>query len=250
MAGSPQRQHQAPEFEHEHEHEHERDHESELTQIDATWRYINPLAGKRQRQRIARALHEGTTRQVQRVELLAPAELPRLAQESLLLLLVGGIIFALCIWLGSAIGAGPVPLPQSRGAAIALIIVTNIVAYALMIPIHEAIHALVILALGGKPRFGLALPLAAYCTAPRQLFSRNGYIAVALAPALLLSALGIVCSLLVPHLGLYLWFGFTGNISGAAGDLMAVRQTRNHPSTTLIADTETGFDAYAIETSE
>ncbi len=106
-----------------------------------------------------------------------------------------------------------------------------------------------ILALGGAPRFGLKLPLAAYCTAPGQLFTTRGYTVIALAPLVVLTLVGVVVTWLSPDAGALLWLAFVGNVSGAAGDLEAVSQLRRMPEAQLIADTATGFIAYAAGAS-
>lgn len=193
------------------------------------------------------AIRAGSLRQTTAVELLAPEALPGLASLSLWLLLVaaaiyGGLVTAsLRAWsVGPLFGNGPVLL------RLLLLVGLNIAGYVVMIPLHEAAHALVILALGGRPRFGLRLPLAAYCTAPNQLFLRDGYLAVALAPLILLSAISIVIAALSPVAGAALLLFFAGNVSGAVGDLQAVRSISQRPASTLIADTETGYITYEV----
>lgn len=193
---------------------------------------------------IARALALGRARRVGAVDLLAPQGLVALARASLWLLLAGGATFgaleALALW-----RRGGAPLITSFGGALALVAL-NLLLYIPMLPLHEAVHALVILALGGRPRFGARLPLALYCTAPGQLFSRGGYRAVALGPLVALSLAGALAIWLAPHVGAYLLFALAGNVSGAVGDLAAVRALRSLPPGALIADDATGFTAYVV----
>lgn len=204
------------------------------------------LRGERRRQ-MQRAVREGKLAQVASSDVLATDALPRLAAQSLWLLIVSAALYAVLIGLarqnhhaGQLLGDGPVLL------RLGLLAAANIVGYVVMIPLHEAAHALVILALGGRPRFGLKLPLAAYCTAPNQLFLRDGYLAVALAPLVLLSALAVAVAILAPNVAAALLLAVAGNVSGAVGDLEVVRGIRGQPSDTLIADTETGYIAYRI----
>jgi len=183
--------------------------------------------------------------QVATSDTLAEEMLPRLARQSLWLLLISAALYALLIGAarraghsGPLLGGGPLAL------RIVLLLTANILGYVLMIPAHEAMHALVILALGGRPRFGLRLPLAAYCTAPNQLFLRNGYIAVALAPLVALSVAALILAGLAPNVAALLLLAVAGNVSGAVGDLAVVNEVRRRPAQTLIADTATGYIAY------
>jgi hypothetical protein len=200
---------------------------------------------RERRMAIARALAEGRARQVAVVDLLAPEGLLTLAHASLWLLLAGGVAFgaleALALW-----WQGSGPLAGSWGAALALVGV-NLLLYLPMLPLHEALHALVILALGGRPHFGARLPFALYCTAPGQLFTRVGYTVVALFPLVAISLAGALLIWLAPHAGAYLLFALAGNVSGAVGDLAAVRALRPLPPHALILDRATGFTAYVVE---
>jgi hypothetical protein len=205
------------------------------------------LRGARRRQ-MQRAVREGRLTRMTASDVLAPESLPRLAVQSLWLLVGSAAVYALIIGLarewhhsGQLLGDGPAIL------RLGLLALVNIVGYILMIPLHEAAHALVILALGGRPRFGLKWPLAAYCTAPNQLFLRRGYLTVALAPLVGLTALALVVALLAPNIAAWLLLAVAGNVSGAVGDLEVARVIARLPYDTLIADTETGYIAYRIE---
>src|SRR5512146_1001662 len=150
------------------------------------WRLDALLMSKDRRARLRAAIRAGRLREVARTELLAPEGLMGLARASLALLLVAGAAFLALLLAARAVQAVP-PLPGA-GTALGLValIAGNLLAYAAILPLHEGVHGLVILLLGGRPTFGLKLPLAAYCTAPGQLFTRGGYTAVALAPLIVL----------------------------------------------------------------
>jgi Putative zincin peptidase len=187
-----------------------------------------------------------TLREVHRVILLSPERLPDLARASFWLFAGSGIAFALLDVAARLVR----PVPPLLGAGstllgLILLVLTNAVAYVAVLGVHEALHAATILALGGRPRFGLKLPFALYCTAPDQLFTRGGYMAVALAPLVVLTVVGIVITWLTPNLGAYLWLAWVGNVSGAVGDLVTTSQLRHVPANALIADTEDGFIAYS-----
>jgi hypothetical protein len=202
----------------------------------------------KERTRLEEAMRTGRLRQIAQTDLLAPEALPRLAGQSLLLLLASGAAYGVLDAVARAAGQGGPLLPGvSPQARAAFIVGANIAAYIAVLPIHEAVHAVVILALGGRPIFGLRLPLAAYTTAPGQLFARGGYQVVALAPLVALTAAGVMLTWLAPNLGALLLFGFAGNVAGAVGDLEAAAQLRTLPKSALIEDTATGFVAYVAE---
>ena len=209
-------------------------------------RIISPTLRGERRERLESAARAGKLTQIAASETLAEESLPRLAAQSLWLLLISGALYALEIGAarqsqhsGPLLGDGPLAL------RVGLLLAANILGYVLMIPAHEAMHALVILGLGGRPRFGLRLPLAAYCTAPNQLFLRNGYLTVALAPLVALSVAAVVLAWLAPDIAALLLLAAAGNVSGAVGDLAVVNEVRKQPPTTLIADTATGYIAYS-----
>jgi hypothetical protein len=216
----------------------------DLTDELAHARLVDRLSTRARRAQVAAALRSGRVRLLETVDLLAPESLPDVARRSLVLLLVSGAGFVglelaarVAGSAGPLLGAGS---PLLRAGALVL---ANAAAYIVMVPLHEAVHAGVILWLGGQPRFGLKLPFAAYCTAPGQLFTRAGYTAIALAPLVILSALGIALIWQAPDVGACVLFGLAGNVAGAVGDLDAVARIRRLPSRTLIADTATGYQA-------
>jgi len=215
----------------------------------ARGRVVARFLSMAERRRRQTAVHAGRLLLLDHVELLAPERLPELARQSLWLLLGSGAGFlALEVLARRAQDAGPIlsGLPLPLPARIAVLLAANAVSYALILPLHEAAHAGAILALGGRPRFGLKLPLAAYCTAPGQLFTTRGYTFVALAPLAVLTLAGAVATWLWPDLGACIVFALAGNVSGAVGDLTTAGRIRTLPADALIADTATGFSAYAV----
>jgi hypothetical protein len=214
--------------------------------LPAPLRLVSLLTPPSKRREIAAALAEGRLRRLDQIDLLSEDSLRELAPASLYLLLGGGVVFAaldLIAWraqgVGALLGIG------SPFARLLAVVALNVLAYGVMLPLHEALHAATILALGGRPRFGLKLPLAAYCTAPGQIFRRNGYLAVALAPFIILSVLGAAATWIWPQFGACIVLGLAGNVSGAVGDLAATRRILRLPASTLVTDTDTGYVAYA-----
>lgn len=207
-------------------------------------RLVARLLSSPVRQQLKEAIHQGRLREIDRIDLLAEEGLPQLARRGARLLVAATVGFAGLDVAASIVRiAGPLP-GGSVLLQIGALLLGNVAGYLVMVPVHEALHAAMILALSGRPRFGLKLPIAAYCTAPDQLFTRDGYIAVALAPLITLTSAGIVATWLAPHVGAYLVLGLAGNVSGAVGDLLAVEGLRRLPSQALIADTQIGYIAY------
>jgi hypothetical protein len=125
----------------------------------------------------------------------------------------------------------------------------NIVSYVLVMLLHELVHALFFLFWGGRPYFGAKLPLALYCGAKNQLFHRNHYLVVGLAPLVLITLVGIVVTIIAPVQASYVLFALVGNSAGAAGDLeVAARVLKLKDGIILVEDTESGYRAWCIET--
>jgi hypothetical protein len=199
----------------------------------------------RWQRRAQRAVRDGKLVRLGAWDALAPERLRALAGFHLLLLL-GSIAFffglnLLVYRLKTGATSG------SLNASICgLLLATNLAAYLLMLALHEAVHGLVFALLGGRPAFGARFPLALYCSAPRQLFGRLSYLAVGLAPFVLLSLAGIVLIVLAPAFAPYVQFALIGNAAGAAGDLWAARILWQQPASVLVEDTATGFTVYGL----
>jgi hypothetical protein len=216
----------------------------------APLRLVAWFASRRQRQLVGAAAGAGQLQPVAAVDILAPERLRELARTSLWLLLFSGTMFLVLDLIAWRVQHAGLLLGTVPWLGIVALVLGNIALYIVMLAAHEAVHAATILALGGRPRFGLRLPLAAYCTAPGQLFTRAGYEVVALAPLIVISLAGAVGIWLAPPLGAYLLFALAGNVSGAVGDLATVGELRALPSTALIADNATGFTAYVMRALE
>jgi hypothetical protein len=210
-------------------------------------RFLTPV----ERSRLDAAAAGGTLNRVGAVDLLHPNQLPELARASLRLFVAAGAGFLAIDLIARRVhGTGPLLGAGSLAPHLLILIVANLVGYVVMIVLHELVHAAAIVTLGGRPRFGLKLPFAAYCTAPGQLFTPVGYAFIALTPLVTLTVAGVLITWYLPDLGALLWLAIVGNVSGAAGDLEAVAQLRQMPEARLIADTETGFIAYALPVEE
>jgi Putative zincin peptidase len=198
-----------------------------------------------QRDEQQEAINNGNLRKLEEVELLEPAQMRPLALLSLLLLVIGAIFFIL-LNIASYIKQTYSTPHINSITTLLLWILLNIVGYFLILPIHELIHAAAFVLWGGKPYFGAKLPYALYCGARNQLFRRNQYFVVGLAPLVVITLAGSILILLSPVLASYTLFALIGNFSGAAGDIWVVRRLLRRPPSILVEDTESGYRAWEL----
>ncbi|GAC1464379.1 MAG: DUF3267 domain-containing protein [Ktedonobacteraceae bacterium] len=191
----------------------------------------------------------GQLQKIDELALLEPEQLRPLARLSLTMLAIGSIIFVL-LNQAAYTWSTHIFLPHVTVGSIAAWLGLNIVSYIIILPIHEAIHGLAFALWGGRPHFGAKLPFALYCGARQQLFRRNHYLVIGLAPLVVITLVGIVFTLLAPGLAVYTLLATAGNISGAAGDILAVQRISRLPQDVLIEDTETGYTAWEVPASE
>lgn len=105
---------------------------------------------------------------------------------------------------------------------------------AVLVIAHEAIHGLVMLAFGARPRFGAILVgrvmPAVYATSDGHRFNRGQYLTVAVAPAITISVLGF-WACFGPWAG-YLILPLALHLGGCVGDGFAFwRVLRERPGT-------------------
>jgi len=198
-----------------------------------------------QRREQQEAINNGHIRKLEEIELLEPEHMRPLALLSLLLLIVGAIFFGLLNYVSYTLQTHSTT-GINGGGSLLLWIGINIVGYILILPIHELIHAAAFVFWGGKPYFGARLPYALYCGAKNQLFRRNQYIVVGLAPLFVITLAGIIFILISPVPASYTLFALIGNFSGAAGDIWVVRRLFRRPRTILVEDTEVGYRAWEL----
>ncbi|HLW01212.1 MAG TPA: DUF3267 domain-containing protein [Ktedonobacterales bacterium] len=200
----------------------------------------------RRRRLAQQAVDEGRAERKLSWDVLSPERIQTLARVSLYLFLVGMVLFLGLNLLVFRLETGQAHVSLSWGLVL-LVILTNILAYLLVLALHEGLHGVVFALLGGRPTFGAKLPFALYCGAPNQLFTRGGYLAVGLAPLVVISLAGIVLIALAPGLAPFVQLGLIGNFSGAAGDLWAARVLLAQPPTALLLDTASGFEVYEVQ---
>ncbi len=191
------------------------------------------------------AINTGHIRKLEAIELLDPEQLRPLALLSLLMLVIGAIFFGLLNYAAYTLQTHSTPGFKGGGNPL-LWIGINIIGYILILPIHELIHAAAFALWGGKPYFGTKLPYALYCGAKNQLFHRNQYLVVGLAPLVVITLAGIIFTLISPALASYTLFATVGNVSGAAGDVWTVRKLLRRSRSILVEDTEAGYRAWEL----
>jgi hypothetical protein len=193
------------------------------------------------------AIDAGKLRKRDEVQLLEPRQLRLLAVLSLVLFIVGAVFFC-GLNLAFYVARTHLTSGSIAGWGLLLGLALNLVAYAIVLPLHEVIHALAFALWGGRPYFGAKLPLALYCGAKDQLFRRNQYLVVGLAPLVLITLAAIFFTLLAPGLAAYTLLATIGNFSGAAGDLWSVYRLLRQPASVLVEDTATGYRAWELTT--
>jgi hypothetical protein len=118
--------------------------------------------------------------------------------------------------------------------------------------LHEAVHGAVILFYGHRPRFGIKWQAGAlYATVKDGYFWRNQYLAVALAPLLVISALAVWLILISPPAYANWWVALgVINGSGAIGDVYMAWVLRRFPAQAVIRDEEDGFCVFLAQPAE
>jgi hypothetical protein len=198
-----------------------------------------------QRRELQAAIDAGQLRKYDELELLEPTQLRPLAMLSLMMLIVGGIVFVVLNLVAYYWQQHTLQFSLSFSGVV-LWLVCNIVGYILVLPLHELIHALAFLFWGGRPYFGAKLPLALYCGAKKQLFWRDHYLIVGLAPLVVITLAGLLLTFFSPVLASYVLFATVGNVAGAAGDVLVAVKLWRQDREILVEDTEVGYRVWRI----
>jgi hypothetical protein len=191
------------------------------------------------------AIDAGHVRKRDEMELLEPQQLRPLMVLSVVLFILGGIFFV-ALNFAAYIAQTHLTSGSIGGWALLLGVALNIVAYFVVLPLHEGIHGLAFAFWGGKPYYGAKLPFALYCGAKDQVFRRNQYLVVGLAPLVIITLAAIVFTLLAPGLAVYTLFGSIGNFSGAAGDIWVALKLLRQPAHVLVEDTSSGYRVWEV----
>lgn len=154
-------------------------------------------------------------------------------------LCVIGLVLYVLAWSG---GGGSASFAFDGWTALLALAVTLALTLVLMI-VHEAIHGLVIVLLGSSATFGVAMIARAipafYCTAPGARFTKTRFLAIALAPTVVL---GLVCAVIVAFVPLGGWLVVPAalHLGGCVGDLALAWVAIRQPRGTLLEDIKTG----------
>ena len=171
-------------------------------------------------------------------------------KELLLAVLVGLVAFfvaltATAFIVGTATDSGEVTIDGGT------FLLGSLVGLVLGVILHEAVHGVLFLAFGGRPRFGFKpwtrFGPVFYAAAPGSYLDRSRYLAVGLAPAVLLTAaLGAALALVAEDdllVSTVIW-AFVLNLAGSALDMLMMRKVMSYPRATRFEDTGEGFVAY------
>lgn len=122
---------------------------------------------------------------------------------------------------------------------------------AVMVVLHELVHGLTMRLFGAKPKYGVLLSgLMFYATAAGFAFRRNQYLAVALAPLVILSVLLLIilATPLSANLATFLIVCGAFNAAGAIGDLWIVRIVARYTACAYVIDERDGVRVFLPET--
>ena len=174
--------------------------------------------------------------------------------EIALLALVGlvaffGSIVAATLIVGAATGSGEMTIDGGT------FVVGFLAGLVLGVILHEAVHGVLFLAFGGRPRFGFKpwtrFGPVFYAAAPGSYLDRPRYLAAGLGPAALLTAALAAALVLVAGDDLFasvVTWAFVLNVAGSAGDVLMMRRVLSYPGGTRFEDTGEGFVAYGRPT--
>jgi hypothetical protein len=137
-----------------------------------------------------------------------------------------------------------------------LLYVIFLVVFGALVVVHEAIHGVMFLGFGCKPRFGVKLigkyfPVVVYTTS-RLAISRNKYIIVSLAPFLVITLVFLVIGIITNNKGVVILaiFVVAMNVSGSIVDIIMAWKIWKHGRWTIFEDTEDGFNWYVPSESK
>ena len=171
-------------------------------------------------------------------------------KDLLLLILVGLVaffasLFAAAFIVGAATGTGEATMGGST------FVIGFLVGLVVGIVLHEAVHGVLFLAFGGRPRFGFKpwtrFGPVFYAAAPGSYLDRPRYLAAGLGPAVLLTA-ALAAALAIAAdddlLAAVITWAFVLNVAGSAGDMLMMRKVASYPGATRFEDNGEGFVAY------
>lgn len=151
------------------------------------------------------------------------------------------LVLMVMIYTRLAVGLGKLPALGRLGWRELLIGLGGV---AVMVVLHELVHGLAMSIFGARPQYGVIWRmLVFYATAPGYGFRRNAYVAVALAPLVLISALSVLAMWLLHGTNWVALPALIGalNGAGAAGDLWMAGVVLRYPSQVYVVDERDGM---------
>ena len=126
------------------------------------------------------------------------------------------------------------------------VLIAVIATFSLMV-VHEGVHGVAVAAFGGKPVFGAtmignAMP-AFYCTSIGNRFTKAQFLAIALAPAVVLGIGTAIAIAWLPSSG-WLVVPAALHLGGCVGDFVMARIVARLPSGSLVEDRKSGMRLY------
>jgi len=118
---------------------------------------------------------------------------------------------------------------------------------------HEFIHGIAISMYGGKPRYGAGVAhyiLPYLYTTTGTIFRRNQFIAILIAPLIVISVLGVISMIAFPAIAHWFIIPLTMNAAGAIGDLWMTVSIVRYPKHILLADDHSGLTIYGKSTDK
>jgi Putative zincin peptidase len=113
--------------------------------------------------------------------------------------------------------------------------------------IHELVHGIAFATFGDSPRYGLKvkyfLPLA-YATSPGDIFRRNAFIVIILAPLVVIDIVSLLMLTIFPQAPWLIWV-IAFNTGGAIGDIWIAVQLLRCPKSIGVEDREESIAIYA-----
>ncbi|RUR73240.1 DUF3267 domain-containing protein [Chlorogloeopsis fritschii PCC 9212] len=112
--------------------------------------------------------------------------------------------------------------------------------------IHELIHGLAFRAFGGSPRYGIKVKYFfpyAYATSPGDIFSRNAFVTIGLAPLVVIDLVCLVLLAVFPQATWLVWV-LVINTSGASGDIWMATLLLRCPKSIQVEDRRAGMAIY------
>ncbi len=114
--------------------------------------------------------------------------------------------------------------------------------------VHEGLHGFTIALLGFKPRYGMKLRKLVLFTTTDAYFTRGQYLAVTLAPLVVITAVGVLIMLVVPLLtAIGVGLAVAVNFSGAVGDMWMAAVMASFPPEARFRDEADGMSIYLPE---